>query len=191
MFRSLQSRSFRAYVSCQRRVISTCWRPLQKSATYFLPTELDPLQASPLIGERTRFQHLAQDLHAMSVNLKLLPKHSNSFSSPTERETDRVRTAILGLFNALLRTGPAEVSDNNVSLSLYKSEISPFSLFTTCLLRVHSIFHAIGNQQPSHCFLRRQFSSLPNPSIHCLLADLCHIPFASSIRAAHAGSGCG
>ncbi|ETN74731.1 hypothetical protein NECAME_12760 [Necator americanus] len=52
-------------------------------------------QLSPILGERTRFQTLVSDLH----------KRFN-----TERETDRVRIAILGLINALLRTGNAEAT---------------------------------------------------------------------------------
>ncbi|VDL87636.1 unnamed protein product [Nippostrongylus brasiliensis] len=52
-------------------------------------------QVSTVLGERTRFQTLVSELHR---------------SCNSEKETDRSRTAILGLVNALLRTGHAEVS---------------------------------------------------------------------------------
>ncbi|CAJ0940010.1 unnamed protein product, partial [Mesorhabditis belari] len=52
-------------------------------------------EASQLMGERVRFQRLIDSLH-------------RRFSC--ERQTDRVRTAVIGLINALLSTGPAENS---------------------------------------------------------------------------------
>ncbi|KAK5986018.1 GBD/FH3 domain-containing protein [Trichostrongylus colubriformis] len=52
-------------------------------------------QVSSVLGERTRFQTLVSELHR---------------SYPSEKETDRTRIAILGLINALLRTGHAEAS---------------------------------------------------------------------------------
>ncbi|WKY09730.1 hypothetical protein Q1695_002242 [Nippostrongylus brasiliensis] len=52
-------------------------------------------QVSTVLGERTRFQTLVSELHR---------------SCNSEKETDRSRTAILGLVNALLRTGHAESS---------------------------------------------------------------------------------
>uniref|UniRef100_A0A1I7XLT5 GBD/FH3 domain-containing protein n=1 Tax=Heterorhabditis bacteriophora TaxID=37862 RepID=A0A1I7XLT5_HETBA len=52
-------------------------------------------EVSPLLCERTRFQTLIDSLHR---------------SCSSDRETDRLRTAVLGLINALLRTGTAESS---------------------------------------------------------------------------------
>uniref|UniRef100_A0A7I4YVD0 GBD/FH3 domain-containing protein n=1 Tax=Haemonchus contortus TaxID=6289 RepID=A0A7I4YVD0_HAECO len=52
-------------------------------------------QVSSVFGERTRFQTLVSELHR---------------SQSSEKETDRTRIAILGLINALLRTGHAESS---------------------------------------------------------------------------------
>lgn len=52
-------------------------------------------QVSTVLGERTRFQTLISELHR---------------SYKSEKETDRCRIAILGLINALLRTGHAELS---------------------------------------------------------------------------------
>uniref|UniRef100_A0A158P679 FH2 domain-containing protein n=1 Tax=Angiostrongylus cantonensis TaxID=6313 RepID=A0A158P679_ANGCA len=52
-------------------------------------------RVSPLLGERTRFQILVNDLHR---------------KYQSDKETDRARITILGLINALLRTGHAETS---------------------------------------------------------------------------------
>lgn len=121
-----------------------------------------------------------------------IEKFPNSFSSPTERETDRVRTAILGLFNALLKTGPAEVSDNDMSFIIVQKWNLPFSLlayyefipFAMQLATSNRLIASWGGNSPVYLIPVHSF-------IRWLLADLCHIPFASSIRAAHAGSGCG
>ncbi|VDM39983.1 unnamed protein product [Toxocara canis] len=52
-------------------------------------------EASSILGERTRFQRIIDDLHR---------------NYRSERETDRVQTAAMSLINALLSTGPAENS---------------------------------------------------------------------------------
>uniref|UniRef100_A0A0M3INY2 GBD/FH3 domain-containing protein n=1 Tax=Ascaris lumbricoides TaxID=6252 RepID=A0A0M3INY2_ASCLU len=52
-------------------------------------------EVSPILGERTRFQKIIDDIHR---------------NYRSERETERVRTAAMSLINAILSTGPAEVS---------------------------------------------------------------------------------
>lgn len=69
-------------------------------------------EATALLGERTRFQTLVDDLHR-----EYRTQHSANLSVPIEsetaawnRETERVRIAVMSLVNALLKSGPAEVS---------------------------------------------------------------------------------
>ncbi|KAI1719845.1 formin homology 2 domain-containing protein [Ditylenchus destructor] len=69
-------------------------------------------EATALLGERTRFQTLVDDLHR-----EYRTQHSANLTVPIEsetaawnRETERVRIAVMSLVNALLKSGPAEQS---------------------------------------------------------------------------------
>lgn len=66
--------------------------------------------ASEALGERTRFQRITEDLWRPYRN---------------EREAMRVKTTIMSLINALLKSGPAEVSCYLRKMSSRSASSSP------------------------------------------------------------------
>lgn len=70
--------------------------------------------AQSILGERTRFQKLVDDLHReyFSTDDYLLTNfHNNNLANTNRwRETERVRISLMSLINALLKSGPAEVN---------------------------------------------------------------------------------
>lgn len=68
--------------------------------------------AQSILGERTRFQKLVDDLHReyFSTDDYLLTNFNNLANTNQWRETERVRISLMSLINALLKSGPAEVN---------------------------------------------------------------------------------
>uniref|UniRef100_A0A158R3X5 GBD/FH3 domain-containing protein n=1 Tax=Syphacia muris TaxID=451379 RepID=A0A158R3X5_9BILA len=119
---------------------------------------------SEVLGERTRFQTVVNDLHR---------------KYRSERNTQRVRTAAMSLINALLSTGPAETS-LEVRLHLrveflmlgLQSVVEKLRDSSSSVLNDHLDFFEMSRQDDEQHFLRSGTSTPVDLENACDITDL-------------------